>query len=83
MTVKTNDNGEFVFIDKNGKEHEIDHHSSYCESCGNTHLSFEIDDLDFESNDGYYGDWEYFDDYESLNEEIEEHLKNSPPQHIS
>ena len=84
MTVQFNDSGDLVYVDSKGNEIEIDVQSSYCEACCNTHLDFSIPVFSFISEDNkYFGDYEYFDEHEFLNDEIEEHLRTSPPQHIS
>lgn len=75
MTVRYNESGDLVYIDKKGNEIEIDINCMSCNACYNTHLEFCIPVLGFISSDiRYFGEIEDFDDYPELNKEIEDYL---------
>ena len=77
MVVKWNEDGDLVYVDKKGNEIEIDVDSWYCglSLCQNTHLQFSIPILGFQSGENsYFGELYYFDEFDQLNEEIEQHL---------
>jgi hypothetical protein len=80
MTVRYNESGDLVYIDKRGNEIEIDIDCSYCELCDNTHLNFAIPVFGFETEDNeFYGDMDYFDEFDGLNADIEDYLSSREP----
>ncbi len=78
MTVRYNKDGDLVYIDKKGNEIEISTDQSfYCDMtfCENTHLVFTIPVLGFvSSQNSYFGDMHLFDEFDDLDNEIEDFL---------
>lgn len=76
MTVYYDEQDNLIF-EVDGKKFDIDEDSFYCEMtfCENTHRTYAIPELDFTSNDSkYFGD-DRFDEYEELDAEILDHIR--------